>query len=176
MYRICKGIDIDFAHHVRGHLGPCIHVHGHTWRFEVVLAARELDRQGFVVDFKDLKRGVLEPCHALLDHGLALGSESYAEVEPALQALGEGLLASRADAVDVAPTKCADGPLHGAENRWPGGLKLAVFPFAPTAERLAEWLHGLAVSRLEDERVHVELARVFETQRPVASYAEYSDG
>ncbi|MFM2415961.1 MAG: 6-pyruvoyl tetrahydropterin synthase, partial [Pseudomonadota bacterium] len=49
MYKIHKSIDVDFAHHVRGHLGPCINLHGHTWKLEVVVSAQELDAQGFVV-------------------------------------------------------------------------------------------------------------------------------
>ncbi|MET0413201.1 MAG: 6-carboxytetrahydropterin synthase, partial [Polyangiaceae bacterium] len=43
MYRITTGIHIHFAHHIRGHAGPCISIHGHTWKFEVTLVAEELD-------------------------------------------------------------------------------------------------------------------------------------
>ena len=61
MYSIRKSIDVDFAHHVRGHDGPCINVHGHTWKLEVVIEAAELDESGFVIDFGKLKReGLIE--------------------------------------------------------------------------------------------------------------------
>ncbi|MFW6023956.1 MAG: hypothetical protein ACOC9O_04340, partial [Myxococcota bacterium] len=63
--------------------------------------------------------------------------------------------------------------LAGAETRYPGGLKVAVFPFSPTSERLAEWLYGLAASRLEDDRVRVAYGRIYETLHPVESVAEY---
>ena len=95
MYCIHRSVDIDFSHHVRGHLGGCINVHGHTWKFEVGLSARELDKQGFVVDFGDLERRVLVPCHDLLDHGFAVGEATYVESLPALTALGQALLSSR---------------------------------------------------------------------------------
>lgn len=173
MYRISKGIDIDFAHHIRGHQGACIHIHGHTWRFELVLQAAALDATGFVVDFGVLKRQVLTPCHALLDHGLALGADTFAEVREHLEHLGAELLASRS------PAAAADSPsptpqtLHGAVQAWPGGMKVAVFPFAPTSERLARWLYELAEQRLADERVAIAAARVYETQRPVESWAEF---
>ena len=52
-------------------------------------------------------------------------------------------------------------------------MKVAVFPFAPTSERLAKWLYELAKEQLEDERVTVRLARIYETQRPVESIAEF---
>ncbi|MEL6185879.1 MAG: 6-carboxytetrahydropterin synthase, partial [Myxococcota bacterium] len=65
MYRIHRSVDVSFAHHVRGHSGACINVHGHTWKLEVGLAAETLDREGFIVDFAVLKREVLTPCHQL---------------------------------------------------------------------------------------------------------------
>ncbi len=175
MYAIRKSIDIDFAHHVRGHGGPCIHVHGHTWRFEVELTARDLDEDGFVVDFKQLKQAVLQPCHALLDHSLAVGSETFAEAEAALVPLGEALLSSRLPRHGtIHTTEATVTRLLGAENRYPGGMKVAVFGFSPTSERLARWLYELAHAELADERVGVRLARVYETQRPVESVAEYT--
>lgn len=172
MYRIRKSIDVDFAHHVRGHLGPCINLHGHTWKLEVVLGAEELDAQGFVIDFSVLKREVLTPCHALLDHALAIGEHTFAEIEGELAETGRKLLASRG------PAHCEESApaalnLHGARSTYPGGMKLAVFPFSPTSERIAKWLFELAASRLDDARVHVLVGRVYETLHPVEAVAEY---
>lgn len=172
MYRIRKSIDVDFAHHVRGHLGPCINLHGHTWKLEVEVAARSLDAQGFVIDFSVLKRKVLTPCHQLLDHALAIGAETFREIEGELTATGRKLLLSRGPAhcEEGAPTELS---LHGARSAFPGGMKLAVFPFSPTSERIAEWLFGLAQSELADARVQVALARVYETLHPVEAVAEF---
>jgi 6-pyruvoyl-tetrahydropterin synthase len=172
MFRVRKSIDIDFAHHVRGHLGPCINLHGHTWKFEVEVEARELDEQGFVIDFGALKRGVLTPCHALLDHALAIGRDTFAEIEGELAETGRKLLASRG------PVECEEAPraeveLGGARGVYPGGMKLAVFPFSPTSERFAQWLFELAASRLDNERVRVRLGRIYETLHPVEAVAEY---
>lgn len=175
MYRIHRSVDISFAHHVRGHAGACINVHGHTWKLEVGLRARTLDAEGFVIDFGRLKREVLEPCHALLDHALAIGAQTFAETEPALAALGERLVASR-EAVHGRPIPPDPRPmvLNRAELRYPGGIKVCVFPFAPTSERLAEWLFGLAEQTLADDRVSVDFARIYETLHPVESVAEYT--
>lgn len=76
MYTIRKSIDIDFAHHVHGHSGPCINIHGHTWKFEVTVSANSLDKEGFVMDFKALKQQILEPVHMMLDHGFAIFHET----------------------------------------------------------------------------------------------------
>ena len=35
------------------------------------------DAQGFIIDFDKLQAGVLDPCHALLDHGLAIGVATW---------------------------------------------------------------------------------------------------
>lgn len=176
VYRIHRSIDISFAHHVRGHLGPCINLHGHTWKFEVGLAASALDAQGFVVDFGELSARVLRPCHALLDHALAVGEETYAEIGAHLEPLGVGLLASRqavhGEAVGP-PARPEVTELYGASLRSPGGLKVCVFPFSPTSERLASWLFGLAESELASHRIWVDFARIYETLHPVESVAEY---
>jgi 6-pyruvoyl tetrahydropterin synthase/QueD family protein len=173
MYRIHKSIDVDFAHHVRGHLGPCINLHGHTWKLEVVVSAQELDAQGFVVDFGVLKREVLHPCHSLLDHALAIGAATYEEIREDLTRTGEHLLRSRGPAhcVEAAPEHLS---LNGAVSAYPGGMKVAVFPFSPTSERIARWLFELARTRLDDDRVKVAVGRVYETLHPVEAVAEYA--
>jgi len=175
MYTIRKSLDIDFAHNIEGHRGACINVHGHTWKFEVEVSASTLDEEGFVVDFKRLKRDVLEPCHRLLDHSLALGARLFGQVEPQLEEMGTAFLASR---VTVHGPGLEQGvgeewELGGARGCYPGGMKVAVLPFSPTSERLAKWLYELAAERLNDERVQVSCARIYETLHPVESVAEY---
>lgn len=174
-YRIHRSVDISFAHHVRGHAGHCINIHGHTWKFEVGLEADTLDAEGFVVDFGLLKKRVLEPCHRLLDHALAVGAETFEDVGAALEPVGVKLVASR-EAVHgrPMPTEAQPMSLGGADLRYPGGIKVAVFPFAPTSERLAEWLYRLAEQELADDRVRVAFGRVYETLHPVESVAEYT--
>ncbi len=176
MFTISTGVYVHFAHHIRGHAGPCISVHGHTWKLEVSLCARELDAQGFVVDFDDLQERVLGPCHRLLDHSLALGAQSFEENHAALQQLGDRLVDTRRETLGDRGKLQASltGSLGGARNEHPGGIKLAVFPFCPTSERLAQWLHQVASQELSDGRVHVSAARVFETLHPTEAVAEYA--
>ncbi len=91
-----------------------------------------------------------------------------------LEATGTALLATRVPihgTTETAPRTAVE--VNGAFNRFPGGMKVAVFPFSPPSERLARWLHDLAVQVLEDDRVQVEFARVYETLHPVESVAAY---
>lgn len=175
MYKVTTGIHIHFAHHVRGHLGPCISLHGHTWLFQVTLSASELDNQGFVADFDLLYEKVLTPCHRLLDHSLAIGESTFEDIRAPIAAVGEQLVASR----ELVHGHCGttqdylEGELAGARNQLPGGIKLCVFPFTPTSERLAQWLHDVASAQMADARVRVARTRVYETLHPMESYADY---
>ena len=176
MYTVRKSIDIDFAHNIEGHRGACINIHGHTWKFELDVASSSLDAEGFVIDFKRLKMDVLQPCHRLLDHSVAYGSRIYDEVEDELISMGKVFLASR-EKIHGSDLQIDEDrelwTLGGARACYPGGMKVAVFPFSPTSERLAEWLYKLASSQLDDERVKVTCARIYETLVPVQSVAEY---
>jgi len=119
---------------------------------------------------------VLTPCHKLLDHALALGEQSYVENRVALASLGHALVETRRETLgDLGtPQEALDATLCSARNERPGGIKLAVFPFSPTSERLARWLFDVAESWLDGSRVSVAGARIYETLHPTESVAEYS--
>lgn len=55
MFTVFKDFQFAAAHSIRGHRGECRHLHGHTYRVRVHVAAEELDEIGMVVDFADLK-------------------------------------------------------------------------------------------------------------------------
>ena len=65
------------------------------------------------------------------------------------------------------------GELAGARNEKPGGIKVTVFPFDPTSERLAQWFYEVAHERIADRRVRVARTLVYETLHPVEMIAEY---
>lgn len=57
------------AHRVTGPGGKCEELHGHTYRVEVAIAAKKLDRHGMVVDFAEVRErlaGIL-PDHKYLN-------------------------------------------------------------------------------------------------------------
>ena len=47
--------DIPFAHRQPKHDGHCAFIHGHNWSISLTFSAKELDCNGFVVDFGKLK-------------------------------------------------------------------------------------------------------------------------
>lgn len=172
MYSVTKSIDIDFAHHVDGHLGPCINIHGHTWKFEVKVSSDDLDEHGFVIDFSDLKREILAPIHQLLDHGLLLSRATFDDVEESLLEVCESLFSTRCGA-GGSNRWFAPGELCGMVQHNVGGLKVITSPFAPTSERLAKWLWTVASDFFPTSMAIV--ARVYETLHPVEAVAEYTN-
>ncbi len=175
MYTVTSSVFVHFGHHVRGHVGPCISLHGHTWKLEIALQAETLDAQGFVADFDVVKAQVLDPCYQLLDHALAVGQETWDETCSDLQRIGKTLVASRLDTLgDLGePQAALVGELGGARNECPGGIKIAVFPFSPTSERLAQWLFQVGGAIVGDERVSPAYARIYETLHPTELVADY---
>lgn len=167
MYSVVKDIDVDFAHRVPGHPGGCRMIHGHTWRFQVCVASDHLDSTGFVIDFGDIKKKVLQPVKDLLDHSLLLSRVDYDNGQQSLDKLGEDLGLELTDNIE--------DELHEVTLTAVGArLAVCVSPFRPTSENLARWLYELACERLNDSRKRVLWARVYESLHPQQSYAEYS--
>lgn len=48
--------DFAAAHSLRNYAGNCERLHGHNWKIEVEVSARELDEVGMGLDFKTIKR------------------------------------------------------------------------------------------------------------------------
>ena len=47
--------DFAAAHYLRDYEGVCSRLHGHNWKVEVNVQARQLDKVGMGIDFKDIK-------------------------------------------------------------------------------------------------------------------------
>ncbi len=65
MYYVTKRIEISASHCLKlDYESKCTNLHGHNWIITVHCRARELDRNGMVTDFTDIKRTVM----GKLDH------------------------------------------------------------------------------------------------------------
>ena len=65
MYYVKKKIEISACHSLTlDYKSKCTRLHGHNWTIMVYCRSRELDRNGMVIDFSEIKRLVKEP----LDH------------------------------------------------------------------------------------------------------------
>lgn len=67
MYRLKVITSFAAAHNLNNYQGECENLHGHNWRVEVTVTARELDKAGLGIDFKILKAETKELL-STLDH------------------------------------------------------------------------------------------------------------
>jgi len=73
--------DFAAAHTLRDYPGPCSRLHGHNWKVEVEVVARELDAIGMGLDFKVIKdaaRGLV----GALDHRYLNELEPFTAINP----------------------------------------------------------------------------------------------
>ncbi|ORJ63617.1 6-carboxytetrahydropterin synthase QueD [Geothermobacter hydrogeniphilus] len=81
MYRLTIQTQFAAAHNLVNYQGDCENLHGHNWKVEVRVAARELDKSGLGIDFKVLKRqtnAVLDG----LDHKYLNKLEPFLDLSP----------------------------------------------------------------------------------------------
>lgn len=67
MYRLKIVTSFAAAHNLNNYQGECENLHGHNWRVEVAVTARQLDKAGLCIDFKILKAETKDLLNAL-DH------------------------------------------------------------------------------------------------------------
>ncbi len=67
MYKLKVVTSFAAAHNLNNYQGECENLHGHNWRVEVSVTAKELDKAGLCIDFKILKSETKELL-ATLDH------------------------------------------------------------------------------------------------------------
>lgn len=56
MFELIVESEFAAAHNLRNYKGACENVHGHNWRVQIVLKAERLNKQGMVMDFKNIKK------------------------------------------------------------------------------------------------------------------------
>lgn len=65
MYYVKKTFEVSGAHRLElDYTSKCSQFHGHNWQITIYCKSRELDRNGMVVDFGEMKRCVFDR----LDH------------------------------------------------------------------------------------------------------------
>lgn len=66
-YTLHSEYAFEAAHKLPDHPGKCSQLHGHRWNVTFEIAVAELDRNGMVIDFHELKQLVAELDHTYLN-------------------------------------------------------------------------------------------------------------
>jgi len=90
MYHLTVYTHFAAAHNLINYQGDCENLHGHNWKVEVTVSARELDKAGLGIDFKILKRGTKEVL-GLLDHKYLNELPPFTEISPSSENLSRFL-------------------------------------------------------------------------------------
>jgi len=60
----------DAAHQLVGYQGPCENLHGHTFRVQIAIEGEKLKKEGFLIDFKEIKSALQEMLSEFDHHNL----------------------------------------------------------------------------------------------------------
>ena len=81
MYHLMIKTSFAAAHNLINYQGDCENLHGHNWRVEVTVAARDLDKAGLGIDFKILKQKTKELLGEL-DHKYLNDLAPFRDISP----------------------------------------------------------------------------------------------
>ena len=81
MYKLTIRTSFAAAHNLINYQGDCENLHGHNWKVEVAVIARELDKAGLGIDFKVLKREAGVVINEL-DHKYLNENTAFSNVSP----------------------------------------------------------------------------------------------
>ena len=81
MYSLKVCTSFAAAHCLINYQGDCENLHGHNWKVEVAVIARELDKAGLGIDFKVLKREAGVVINEL-DHKYLNENPAFSNISP----------------------------------------------------------------------------------------------
>ncbi|NOS88621.1 MAG: 6-carboxytetrahydropterin synthase [Methylococcaceae bacterium] len=91
MHTITKEVYFCYGHRLMNHAGKCRHLHGHSVKAAISVRQEQLNDQGMVCDFADIRETVETFIDACLDHNFLLHKDD--PIIPMLIANNERFLA-----------------------------------------------------------------------------------
>jgi len=88
MYQVTVQVEIAAAHQLRDYEGECARIHGHTWQVEVTVSGNDLNSQGMLIDFRELKQ-LVNQVVAGYDHSLLNEVPPFDQVSPTAENLAQ---------------------------------------------------------------------------------------
>ncbi|MFC0334934.1 6-pyruvoyl tetrahydropterin synthase family protein [Paenibacillus sepulcri] len=106
-YELNKDMQFAAAHYVPGPgAGHCGNMHGHTYFANVTIAGNELDENGFLVNFSDIKKLIHDRFdHSLLNEHTALFSDKDPDRYPTTEIVARTMFELIQEFLDRMPAK-----------------------------------------------------------------------
>jgi 6-pyruvoyltetrahydropterin/6-carboxytetrahydropterin synthase len=86
MFEITVEADFSSGHYLRNYHGRCENPHGHNYRVSVTLIGKELQENGLLFDFKQLKE-IIRPVVDRLDHQMINEIPPFTDLNPSAENL-----------------------------------------------------------------------------------------
>ena len=90
MYKLTIRTSFAAAHNLINYQGDCENLHGHNWKVDLTVLARELDKAGLGIDFKVLK----------LDHKYLNDNPAFSTVSPSSEHISRYLYQRISDRIN----------------------------------------------------------------------------
>jgi 6-pyruvoyltetrahydropterin/6-carboxytetrahydropterin synthase len=90
MYELTVKSEFAASHCLRDYEGKCKHLHGHTFRVEIVVAGRELNKAGMLIDFKEIKSHLHDLLEGL-DHAHLNDADYFQRANPTSEQIAKYL-------------------------------------------------------------------------------------
>jgi 6-pyruvoyltetrahydropterin/6-carboxytetrahydropterin synthase len=91
--------DFASAHTLRDYPGDCSRMHGHNWKVEAEVVAKQLDGVGMGVDFKVIKQATRDICRQL-DHRYLNDLEPFKTINPTAENIAAYLYKELSDQIN----------------------------------------------------------------------------
>ncbi len=81
MYTLMIEMKFASAHQLRGYMGRCENLHGHSWKVQVCVSSQNLNDIGLAMDFTELKR-ITNEIVGPLDHTCLNSLAPFTDINP----------------------------------------------------------------------------------------------
>jgi 6-pyruvoyltetrahydropterin/6-carboxytetrahydropterin synthase len=118
MFEIDIKKDFSAAHFLKGYNGDCANLHGHNWTVEAYITSNSLDEIGIAVDFRLLKKELLNIIDEL-DHTCLNDLPQFKSQNPTSEIIAKYIYTSlskifNSDTVRVKKVRVCESPGAGA--------------------------------------------------------------
>lgn len=139
MLRITKVFHFEMAHAIHGYTGACKNIHGHSYELHVTVSSDFIETDyipatGILIDFKDIKKLVLESVIEKFDHCLLL-SPHFLKENPSFSS-SKNLVIFEAEPTAENMLLYIKAALHKS---LPENIKLFRLKLFETKDSYAEW-------------------------------------
>ena len=114
MFEVSAEETFSAGHALRGYKGKCENVHGHNYRVRVTLAGEQLDANGLLIDFVEIKRAMREVIEKL-DHKLLNDVPPFDTLNPSAENMARYFFDEVSRELASAPARVAEVKLWETE-------------------------------------------------------------